>query len=81
MAKTSNLTHAMQIGHDTEPDDLFLYLNGYFDQDLYYIFECGPGNDFLAPWEWVLMPEIVRYAEMKGIEVPVDPPVDLSRMF
>ena len=35
----------------------------------------------LFVWEWAVWPEIVRYAESRGIKVPTDPPIDLSKTF
>lgn len=80
-SKISSLNQVLQIGQEPELDPIY-YLDGHFDQYGNYIFhEEWPYPDMLFPWEWVMIPEIVRYAEYKGVEVPENPEVDLSRTF
>ncbi len=79
--KTSSLTKLLQIGNKTEPEEDDSY-DGYFDEKNNY---C---EDFeyhwyyrLTPWEWVVIPEIVERAKQLGVEVPEDPPFDISHTF
>ena len=83
MAKTkirvTSLSKLLQIGKESEPEAL--PCEGFFDDQLNYVSDYGPFPDRLFPWEWVLFPEIVARAKQLGIEVPEDPPVDLSKTF
>ena len=77
--KSTNLGKILRYGEKPEPD-LFYFLSGYFDEEKNYVFE-DEYPERLYPWEWILIPEIVRYAEHQGVEVPRDPPVDSSKFF
>ena len=81
--KISNLNYVLQIGHNSKPDPYEPdFYGGFFDNQKNYhpAYEC-PWYDDLTPWEWVVIPEIVEQARKSGIEVPEDPPFDISKTF
>ena len=78
---TTRLAELLAMCGDREEPD-YDYTAGYFDDQLNYHFgEYCPWNSVLYPWEWSYWPEIVQYAESLGIQIPSDPPIDLSRTF
>ena len=78
--KDEYLSTSMVLPHDYRAD-YFEYLEGWFDDDLNYHFQNGSDNPSMPIYEWVVWPEIVRYAKLKGIAVPDEYTVDLSRTF
>ncbi len=77
--RTTSLTKLLMIGQD--PDEKFVN-EGFFDECKNY----HPDREFpeyhvLTPWEWVVIPEIVVFAKESGVEVPEDPPFNISRTF
>ncbi len=76
----SRLMELLQIGQDPEPDE-YDCSRGWFEDDLTFHWDPEFPYERLFVWEWVLYPEIVRYAESKGIAVPENPPIDLSKTF
>ena len=78
--RENSLERVLRIGQVQEPE-WYGNLDGYFDENNNYVTYCGPYHAFLYPWEWTVIPEIVRYAEKCGVEIPKDLPVDTSRAF
>ena len=78
--KTTSLSKLLQIGKaDSEEDDSY---DGYFDEQKNYCEDYEYHWYYrLTPWEWVVIPEIVARAKELGVEVPVDPPFDISKTF
>jgi len=76
----SSLTQLLQIGKRPDPEEE--YYDGFFDeQKNYHPNYHFPESCVLTPWEWVVIPGIVNLAKKLGVEVPEDPPVDLSKTF
>lgn len=81
--RISNLAYALQIGKENERIR-GCDLPGRFDKEGNYVDDTGsswPYKIVLRPWEWVVMPEFVELARMQGVEVPDDPPFDMSKTF
>ena len=55
--------------------------DGWFDKELNYHFDNRPNGSSISVWEWSVWPEIVRYAEEKGISIPEDVSIDLSKTY
>ena len=81
MILTPRLMELIEICREQEPEEEYDCSQGYFDDDLTFHWDRYYPEEKLFVWEWVLYPEIVRYAETRGIEVPVVPPFDLSKTF
>ncbi len=77
--RTTSLTKLLMICQDQDETPAS---DGFFDENKNY----HPDREFpeyyvLTPWEWVVIPEIVAFAKESGVEVPEDPPFDISRTF
>lgn len=77
---TKRLAELLQLCGQSEADD-YDYTQGYFDSELSYHWDRNYPEDKLFVWEWVVYPEIVRYAETIGITAPENPSIDLSKTF
>ena len=79
--RTSSLSKLLQIGKKPDLDEN-CDINGYFDdQKNYHPDPRYPDYYSLEPWEWTVIPEIVALAKKQGIEIPEDPPFDISKTF
>lgn len=76
--KISNLIYVLQIGREEVGEVPGVFSVGYFDEQKNFVI-CKPY--VFWPWEWVDVPEIVELAKQRGIEIPENPEVDLSKMF
>ena len=76
----SSLTQLLQIGLEPDPYEEEA-CDGFFDDQKNFYADYGPYAYNMFPWEWVLFPEIVALATKLGVEVPVDPPFDISKTF
>lgn len=77
--RANSLTKLLQIGQ--EPTPIQSSFSGCFDDQLNFYPDNFEYNCRLFPWEWILFPEIVDFAKQLGVEVPEDPPFDISRTF
>ena len=79
--KTTSLSKLLQIGK-TEPEEDNSY-DIYFDEQKNYCEKCEEYQWCyrLTPWEWIVIPEIVALANIMDVEVPEDPPLDISSTF
>ena len=79
--RVSSLSHVLHIGKKPGRDEDY-ESGGYFDdQKNYYPDPRYPDFFMLEPWEWTSIPEIVALAKQQGVEVPEDPPFDISKTF
>ena len=78
--RETKLDKALLLEHAQDPG-WYGNLDGYFDEYNNYVVSIGPLKEIIFPHEWTMIPEIVWFAQKNGIEVPKDPPADISRMF
>lgn len=81
--RTNSLSYALQIGKEQNRFSGCV-LPGKFDEEGNYVDNTGtswPYKIVLRPWEWVVIPEFVELAKMQGVEIPEDPPIDMSKTF
>ena len=81
MPKVTSLTYLLQIGNKPCVDENYVCEGFFDDQKNYHPNNSFIDSSFMTPWEWVVVPEIVAYAKQLGVEVPEDPPFDISRTF
>ena len=80
--KLSNLSRALLLGK--KPLSRYRYefsSKGRFDEQKNYVCGYWGHRSVKAPWEWVMDPDIVKYAKQLGVEIPEDPDIDMSRTF
>lgn len=77
--RITSLTKFLQLGQEPNSDQSVY--SGCFDDQLNFYPDSSDFNCCLFPWEWVLFSEIVEFARKLGVEVPEDPPFDISRTF
>ena len=81
--RKSNLAYVLQIGKEQSRIKA-CDLPGHFDEEKNYVDDTGsswPYKILLRPWEWVVIPEFVELAKQQGVEIPEDPPIDLSKTY
>ena len=81
--KTNILSYVLHIGTN-QGKPAGCNLAGRFDEEGNYVDDTGsswPYKILLRPWEWVVIPEFVELANQQGVEIPVDPPIDMSKTF
>ena len=81
MALTPRLLELLEMCREQVPDDDYDCSIGWFDDDLTFHLDPDYPGERLFVWEWVHHSQIVRCAESKGIQIPKDPPIDLSKTF
>ncbi len=81
MILTPRLMELIEMCREQDLDEEYDCSLGWFDDDLTFHWDPEFPEEKLFVWEWAVWPEIVRYAESRGIEVPADPSIDFSKTF
>ncbi len=80
--KISNLSYVLQIGQAQEMEaGPEAFSEGHFGEQLNFVIDDGPYPYVFWPCEWTVIPEIVELAKQRGVEIPENPELDLSRTF
>ncbi len=80
--KISNLSYVLQIGQTQEMEaGPEAFSEGHFDEQKNFVIGDGPHPSVFWPCEWTVIPEIVELAKQRGVEIPENPELDMSRTF